>query len=180
MPGIVRVPAALTRAHLDELCEMGTFALASAARALAAASASVAGGGGGGGGGCGGGGGGGAPALLTGFHALPSLEPLHLHIISPDLCRVKSRRHYNSFADPKLFLALPAVCEMLRGLHGDAALGSVLAPRVVLEQMAENVAPAGCHLCGRGDAEGVPVPATKTGAEWARFAGHLAACRGRV
>ncbi|KAF8136623.1 HIT-like domain-containing protein [Boletus edulis] len=41
--------------------------------------------------------------IWTGFHASPSMEHLHLHILSNDLCstRMKHKKHYNSF-HPKL------------------------------------------------------------------------------
>jgi hypothetical protein len=37
-----------------------------------------------------------------GFHAIPSLRPLHLHVISRDLvsARLKNKSHYHSFASP--------------------------------------------------------------------------------
>ncbi|KAI0079891.1 HIT-like protein [Panus rudis PR-1116 ss-1] len=41
--------------------------------------------------------------IWTGFHAVPSMEHLHLHVLSADLCSVsmKHKKHYNSF-HPKL------------------------------------------------------------------------------
>jgi aprataxin len=39
------------------------------------------------------------PSLLLGYHIIPSLEPLHIHIISDDLdskC-IKHKKHWNSF-----------------------------------------------------------------------------------
>ncbi|OAX38652.1 HIT-like protein [Rhizopogon vinicolor AM-OR11-026] len=41
--------------------------------------------------------------IWMGFHAVPSMEHLHLHILSADLCspRMKLKKHYNSF-HPKL------------------------------------------------------------------------------
>ncbi|KAH7914952.1 HIT-like domain-containing protein [Hygrophoropsis aurantiaca] len=41
--------------------------------------------------------------IWIGFHAIPSMEHLHLHVISNDLCspRMKLKKHYNSF-HPKL------------------------------------------------------------------------------
>ncbi|KAA1469527.1 HIT-like protein, partial [Dentipellis sp. KUC8613] len=37
--------------------------------------------------------------VWMGFHAVPSMEHLHLHVISADLCseRLKHKKHYNSF-----------------------------------------------------------------------------------
>ncbi|KAF8921356.1 HIT-like domain-containing protein, partial [Mucidula mucida] len=41
--------------------------------------------------------------IWTGFHGAPSMEHLHLHVLSADLCseRMKNKKHYNSF-HPKL------------------------------------------------------------------------------
>jgi aprataxin len=41
--------------------------------------------------------------IWTGFHAVPSMEHLHLHVLSSDLCseKMKHKKHYNSF-HPKL------------------------------------------------------------------------------
>ncbi|KAJ3486610.1 hypothetical protein NLI96_g4134 [Meripilus lineatus] len=51
-------------------------------------------------------------AIWTGFHSVPSMEHLHLHVISADLCSpsMKVKKHYNSF-HPKLgfFLSLDDV-----------------------------------------------------------------------
>ncbi|KAG8217751.1 hypothetical protein J3R82DRAFT_5912 [Butyriboletus roseoflavus] len=37
--------------------------------------------------------------IWTGFHAVPSMEHLHLHVLSNDLCseKMKHKKHYNSF-----------------------------------------------------------------------------------
>jgi len=52
--------------------------------------------------------------IWAGFHAVPSMEHLHLHVISSDLCSpsLKNKKHYNSF-HPKLgfFLHLHDVLE---------------------------------------------------------------------
>ncbi|KAJ7063240.1 HIT-like domain-containing protein [Mycena amicta] len=52
--------------------------------------------------------------ILTGFHAVPSMAHLHLHVISNDLVseRLKVKKHYNSF-HPSLgfFLQLSDVCD---------------------------------------------------------------------
>ncbi|KAF7338341.1 HIT-like protein [Mycena venus] len=41
--------------------------------------------------------------IWTGFHGAPSMDHLHLHVLSDDLCseRMKNKKHYNSF-HPKL------------------------------------------------------------------------------
>ncbi|EIW85063.1 HIT-like protein [Coniophora puteana RWD-64-598 SS2] len=50
--------------------------------------------------------------IWVGFHAVPSMEHIHLHVISSDLCspKLKNKKHYNSF-HPKLgfFLHLEEV-----------------------------------------------------------------------
>ena len=42
------------------------------------------------------------PVICVGYHAIPSLEPLHVHIISADLVSVclKKKEHFNSFVAP--------------------------------------------------------------------------------
>ncbi|KAI0046697.1 hypothetical protein FA95DRAFT_1559820 [Auriscalpium vulgare] len=54
--------------------------------------------------------------VWTGFHAVPSMEHVHLHVISADLCnaKLKTKKHYNSF-HPALgfFLPLDTVLEWL-------------------------------------------------------------------
>jgi len=54
--------------------------------------------------------------IWMGFHAVPSMEHVHLHIISADLCSpsLKSKKHYNSF-HPKhgFFLHLQDVLSWL-------------------------------------------------------------------
>ncbi|KAJ7632564.1 HIT-like domain-containing protein [Roridomyces roridus] len=50
--------------------------------------------------------------ICTGFHAVPSMNHVHLHVISDDFCsdRLKNKKHYNSF-HPKLgfFISLDEV-----------------------------------------------------------------------
>jgi aprataxin len=54
-----------------------------------------------------------------GYHALPSLTPLHLHVISTDLnsARLNTKKHWNSFAHRDLFIKADDVEEQIsRGL----------------------------------------------------------------
>lgn len=104
-------------------------------------------------GGAGGGGGGDDKRPLhppsgfrAGFHALPSMPQLHLHVFSDDLrspC-MKKRQHYSSFLPP-FFLDLEEVEEGLRG-HKEA--------RVVVDAAAagrakeRSLAQLPCHRCG--------------------------------
>ncbi|AAZ10404.1 Scavenger mRNA decapping enzyme C-term binding, putative [Trypanosoma equiperdum] len=56
-----------------------------------------------------------ALSFMTGFHSLPSLPQLHMHLISRDLdgpC-MKTKKHYNSFATP-FFLPADQVVNDLR------------------------------------------------------------------
>jgi aprataxin len=51
--------------------------------------------------------------IRIGFHAIPSLDGLHLHIISEDMAFCKHKKHYNSFMTD--FLVKPeTVIELLR------------------------------------------------------------------
>ena len=64
------------------------------------------------------------------------------------------------------------------GGGGVAALGSLMEPPALLTDRVANVPPTQCHKCRKGVREGVPVPSTKSGQEWTRFAEHLRACKG--
>ncbi|OSX70163.1 hypothetical protein BU14_0880s0007 [Porphyra umbilicalis] len=89
----------------------------------------------------GGGGGGGAPPPRLGFHALPSMSPLHLHLVSDDLAGsgMTSKRHYQSFSLAFFFCAAGGgarrlgrggrvCCGCRRG--GGGAAGAAGVPRV--------------------------------------------------
>jgi len=113
-----------------------------------------------------------------GFHAVPSLQPLHCHVLSPDLhsdC-LKNKKHYLSFTHPHFFLGLPAVVAALgRGddMRGGPAHSSTMActsrssegePTVVLGRVGRARAEAAmkaslacCH-CGKVQAS---IPALK-------------------
>ena len=65
--------------------------------------------------------------LRLGYHAIPSLEPLHLHIISSDLdspC-IKTRKHITSFASPLFFVDTRAVELHLESAFADSLVVSV-------------------------------------------------------
>jgi aprataxin len=53
---------------------------------------------------------------LIGLHAIPSLKPLHMHVISADLniegSRIKSKQHYNSFSTD-FFLDITKVLQQI-------------------------------------------------------------------
>jgi len=113
------VPSALTPAHLPALRRVHATARAIAAHLAtpAAGPATCAliaprstSGGSSGGGATGNGGCGGGLPLRLGYHAVPSLEPLHLHVVSQDFnspC-LKHKKHWNSFSGP-FFLDAAAV-----------------------------------------------------------------------
>ncbi|GAA99755.1 uncharacterized protein L969DRAFT_103367 [Mixia osmundae IAM 14324] len=54
--------------------------------------------------------------ISAGFHAVPSMHHIHLHVISTDLVsdRLKHKKHYNSF-DPRgtFFLSVDSVIDLL-------------------------------------------------------------------
>eukprot|EP00727_Mastigamoeba_balamuthi_P004259 m51a1_g13830 hypothetical protein (338) ;mRNA; r:486273-487286 len=81
-----------------------------------------------------------------GFHAAPSMAPLHMHALSPDLVSgcVKNKRHWNSFATEFL---VPA-SEVLRALRAGRKGSELLfgdkdrAEAILKRKMA-------CHRCGK-------------------------------
>ncbi|CBZ23969.1 conserved hypothetical protein [Leishmania mexicana MHOM/GT/2001/U1103] len=84
-----------------------------------------------------------ARRFIAGFHALPSLPMLHLHVLSTDLdspC-LKSKKHYNSFAT-FFFLTSDRVLEDLER-HGRVTLNQDVAR---LRQMEEQ--DMKCLWCG--------------------------------
>jgi len=44
-----------------------------------------------------------------GYHARPSLDHLHIHVISTDLSGCKTAKHFNSFSNPALFIRIQVV-----------------------------------------------------------------------
>ena len=78
-----------------------------------------------------------------GFHAIPSLKPLHLHVISDDFespC-VKTKKHWNSFTTD-FFVRAEAVVAALR--QGAQFAVDTARFRALLK------APLQCHRCGQG------------------------------
>ena len=78
-----------------------------------------------------------------GYHALPSLTPLHLHVISQDLSspRINSAKHWNSFQHPDLFIPASKVESELH------QFGQVmLKDRYALHQLESESLK--CHVCG--------------------------------
>jgi hypothetical protein len=56
--------------------------------------------------------------MRLGYHAIPSLEPLHLHLVSADLdsACLKHKKHWNSFAGP-FFVDASALEAALEAKH---------------------------------------------------------------
>ena len=86
----------------------------------------------------------GVGTFRIGFHGIPSLTPLHLHIISTDFRSpwMKKRHHYNSFSTDFLVGLDPTVA----WLRGEAA-GPYDDARAL---KALKQGPMACHRCGRG------------------------------
>lgn len=86
--------------------------------------------------------------IKLGYHAIPSFEPLHLHIISSDLespC-VTKRDHIISFTSP-LFFVSPASLE--RHLESAFANSLVLNIRKERAKSVKDDSPMTCPRCGR-------------------------------
>ena len=83
--------------------------------------------------------------MLFGYHAQPSLTPLHLHIISSDFdsdC-IKNKKHINSFTNSKFFVS-PDVLEGHMQERGDVkvVVDTERANRIL------NSTPFSCFRCG--------------------------------
>ncbi|BEI91799.1 uncharacterized protein CcaverHIS019_0406190 [Cutaneotrichosporon cavernicola] len=92
--------------------------------------------------------------LNMGFHAVPSMHHLHLHVISDDLCSptLKTKKHYNSFRpDLGFFVSLREVRSWLDSDWGDRA-ETLAAKEALLRE------PLTCFKCGEGVAN---IPALK-------------------
>jgi diadenosine tetraphosphate (Ap4A) HIT family hydrolase len=96
--------------------------------------------------------------LRLGYHSVPSLQPLHLHIISQDFDSpsLKTKKHWNSFTTP-FFLDTTQVETALQ------EQGRVVVDRVNAEALLKR--PLRCHGCG---AEQKNMPTLKQ---------HLTRCR---
>ena len=84
-------------------------------------------------------------AFRIGFHAVPSMRPLHLHVISRDMDApaLKNKKHWHSFTSPDFFLDLDTVRARLAA---DGKL-DVRARRAEYEAMLKHsLSCHGCHL----------------------------------
>jgi hypothetical protein len=63
--------------------------------------------------------------LRWGFHAVPSLRLLHLHVVSSDLDSpaLKNKKHWNSFATP-FFVSIPTIKKMIAQAGTPAQMGA--------------------------------------------------------
>jgi aprataxin len=78
----------------------------------------------------------------AGFHSVPSMAQLHLHVISTDYdspC-LKTKRHWNSFTS-SFFLQLDDVIAALQGTAGGVAVDAAAAEALLHQGLA-------CHRCG--------------------------------
>lgn len=93
-------------------------------------------------------GGGGPLTMNIGLHMIPSLEPLHIHIISDDFCSVwvKTKRHFNSFASD-FFYKLDELIQSLREI-GD--LAAEINPKMAQRQLDKELKCTKCGLFGGG------------------------------
>lgn len=85
--------------------------------------------------------------MLCGYHAVPSLTPLHLHIISSDFdsdC-IKNKKHINSFTDASFFIS-PDVLER----HMESAPSAGMRVQVNTQRATGiiNSTPFRCFRCG--------------------------------
>ncbi|GBE81931.1 HIT-like domain-containing protein [Sparassis latifolia] len=85
--------------------------------------------------------------IWTGFHPLPSMEHLHLHVLSADLCTpaMKIKKHYNSF-HPKLgfFLHLEEVLSWFEATPSFYDMKRALTPRQYEDRLKEDLM---CFKC---------------------------------
>ena len=61
--------------------------------------------------------------FISGFHAIPSLHPVHMHVLSLDLAgrALRKKRHYNSFATPFFLESHQALAHIRAGGRFDTA-----------------------------------------------------------
>lgn len=96
--------------------------------------------------------------MAIGFHAVQSMAPLHIHIISRDFdssC-LKNKRHWNSF-NTDYFIPLDKLMEQVKAAGGDSQAAVLerlrLGRRDELEAMLKK--DLKCHKC-RADVKNMP------------------------
>mmetsp|Transcript_24675 Transcript_24675/g.59494 ORF Transcript_24675/g.59494 Transcript_24675/m.59494 type:complete len:216 (+) Transcript_24675:537-1184(+) len=92
--------------------------------------------------------------MKLGYHAIPSLEPLHLHIISADMDSpyVTTRKHIVSFSSPLFFIDPELVERHLESAFADSIRLSIQKER------AQNVLDSAPMVCTRCKREAISVP----------------------
>jgi hypothetical protein len=97
---------------------------------------------------------GGTVTMKLGYHAIPSLQPLHLHIISSDLDSVcvKTRKHVVSFTSSTFFVTPESLEEHLESAFVDDLRVNVRPERA---KSVLDYTPMICTRCGR-EAASVP------------------------
>lgn len=85
--------------------------------------------------------------LKCGYHSIPSLFPLHLHIISTDFISptLKNKGHWNKFTT-EFFLQIDEVERLLTSKDRDILLQEVMPDEETLELVLRK--PLTCHHCG--------------------------------
>eukprot|EP00760_Papus_ankaliazontas_P021237 PhM_4_TR18661/c2_g1_i1/m.19896/K10863/APTX; aprataxin len=81
--------------------------------------------------------------MICGFHAIPSLKPLHMHVLSLDLDspRLKNKKHYNTFTTEFFLMADAVVLDLQQ--NGRVTLADDRAKFEALEKQ-----PMKCCWCG--------------------------------
>ncbi|KAG7452569.1 HIT-like protein [Guyanagaster necrorhizus] len=103
--------------------------------------------------------------IWTGFHAAPSMEHLHLHVLSADFCssRMKNKKHYNTF-HPKLGFFLD-INEVLSWFDADPSYFSSMAKLDPKEYEALLKEPLECWRCGN-EMKNMPILKAHLQEEW--------------
>jgi len=107
--------------------------------------------------------------ISIGFHPVPSMEHLHLHVISDDLCSptLKHKKHYNSF-NPKLgfFLHLTEVLEWFNAEPSYFSVMSELKKSQYEPLLKDDLS---CWRCGK-DMKNMPTLKAHLQEEWDNLA----------
>jgi aprataxin len=82
---------------------------------------------------------------MIGFHVIPSLLPLHLHIISSDFNsdHLKTKRHYNSFTT-KFFIKINDIINHLESNNNN--INSIIGSKEYYEGLLKS--DMKCNRCG--------------------------------
>ncbi|TFY55641.1 hypothetical protein EVJ58_g8119 [Rhodofomes roseus] len=103
--------------------------------------------------------------VWMGFHAVPSMEHIHLHVLSADLCSpaMKNKKHYNSFHPARgFFIPLSDVQEWVEAEPSYFAMISQLKPSHYEPLLKE---PLDCWRCNK-DFKAMPLLKSHLQEEW--------------